>query len=69
VWPAYVEAHSGMFVDGDLEGPPITTMDEPPKKNGDPVRNLQVFDSLRQSMGDTVSRCCEILRDAVELNA
>ncbi|KAK0226194.1 P-loop containing nucleoside triphosphate hydrolase protein [Armillaria fumosa] len=53
VWPAYVDAHRDMFLDGDLEhGEP-----------GDKVKGALVIEPLTMSMGEVVEACCQVLRD------
>ncbi|KAK0486078.1 P-loop containing nucleoside triphosphate hydrolase protein [Armillaria novae-zelandiae] len=53
VWPAYVDAHRDMFLDGDLEhGEP-----------GDKVKGALIVEPLTKSMGEVVETCCQVLRD------
>lgn len=56
VYPAYVDAHRGVFVNGDVEtGQP-----------GVKVLGLILLESLEISMSESVSRCCTVLQTAAE---
>lgn len=52
VYPAYVEAHREVFVDGDVErGVPT-----------DKVKGLLLLETLEMTMGEEVDRCCRVLK-------
>ncbi|KAG6857765.1 hypothetical protein H0H87_004181 [Tephrocybe sp. NHM501043] len=53
VYPAYVDAHRDVFIDGDVEG----------GTPGSKVEGLVVINSLDLSMGEGVSRVCGVLED------
>jgi len=55
VYPAYLDAHREMFEDGDVErGRP-----------GNKVQGLVLLESLK--MGEAVERCCEALKETVDV--
>jgi nicotinamide/nicotinate riboside kinase len=76
VWPAYVEAHSGLFVDGDLaRGAPAPVLPSTSAalldgsgdaRDGGPVRDLVVVEALEHSMGQILELACELLQKAAE---
>ena len=52
MYPAYIEAHAAVFEGGDVE-------------NGAPtgkVPGLIVLESLKMTMGEAVTRCCEVIK-------
>ncbi|KIY71114.1 P-loop containing nucleoside triphosphate hydrolase protein [Cylindrobasidium torrendii FP15055 ss-10] len=52
VWPAYVEAHTDMFADGDIEhGEPT-----------DKVKGVLVIAPVGRELGAIVDECCDVLR-------
>lgn len=54
IFPAYVEANSELFENGDLEhGKPTPTK----------VENLVLVEGLEMEISDVVERCCNILID------
>lgn len=53
VWPAYVEAHKDLFVDGDVENGQLS-----PKK----VPNLVLLETLQMSMSEAVEKSCDVIR-------
>jgi nicotinamide/nicotinate riboside kinase len=76
VWPAYVEAHTGLFAAGDLaRGAPapvapstsaaVLDGDSVPHDGG-PVKDLVVVEALEHSMGEIVDLACALLQKAVE---
>ncbi|KAF9453943.1 P-loop containing nucleoside triphosphate hydrolase protein [Macrolepiota fuliginosa MF-IS2] len=53
VYPAYVEAHKEVFVDGDVEhGAPTNK-----------VEGLIPLETLEMTMGEAVDRCCRVLKE------
>ncbi|KIM77169.1 hypothetical protein PILCRDRAFT_623853 [Piloderma croceum F 1598] len=52
VYPAYIEAHSGIFEGGDVENGNST---------GHKVENLILIQGLEMEMSDVVEKCCSIL--------
>lgn len=55
VYPAYVEAHKEVFVDGDVErGVPT-----------DKVQGLLLLEALEMTMGEEVDQCCRVLKQTV----
>ncbi|KAG5646838.1 hypothetical protein DXG03_002215 [Asterophora parasitica] len=53
VYPAYVDAHRDVFIDGDIEtGAP-----------GEKAKGLILLESLTMDMGEAVSRVCGVLED------
>jgi len=56
VYPAYLDAHKDLFVDGDVENEPLTSA----------VTGLILIESLEISMGDAVERCCSELKEMAE---
>lgn len=54
VYPAYVEANTDVFEDGDIE------QGKPTNK----VEGLILLESLNISMTEAVERCCEVIRAA-----
>lgn len=53
VYPAYLEAHKEVFVDGDVEhGAPT-----------DKVKGLVLLETLEMTMGEAVDRCCRVLKE------
>ncbi|KAF8638020.1 hypothetical protein AX16_010652 [Volvariella volvacea WC 439] len=57
VYPAYVDAHRDLFVDGDVENGAL---------NGNKVKGLVLLEALELSMSDMVDRCCEVLRETAQ---
>ena len=56
VYPAFLEAHKDIFMDGDVEhGQPAST-----------VNGLILIESSKISMGDTVEQCCAVLKEMAE---
>jgi len=56
VYPAYLDAHKDIFVDGDVEHGSLTsTVDE-----------LILIESLEISMSDAVEQCCSVLKEMAE---
>ncbi|RDB24774.1 Nicotinamide riboside kinase [Hypsizygus marmoreus] len=53
VYPAYVDAHRDVFVDGDVEE----------GKPGSKVSGLIVLESLKTGMSEEVERCCTVLEE------
>jgi len=56
VYPAYLDAHKDIFVDGDVEHGPLTST----------VDGLILIESLEISMSDAVERCCSVLKEMAE---
>ncbi|KAF8160893.1 P-loop containing nucleoside triphosphate hydrolase protein [Crassisporium funariophilum] len=56
VYPAYLEAHREVFVDGDVENGAPTSK----------VQNLILLESLNISMSEAVERCCLVLKEVEE---
>ncbi|KAF6760110.1 hypothetical protein DFP72DRAFT_843635 [Ephemerocybe angulata] len=56
VWPAYVDAHKDLFVDGDVENGQLS---------GEKVENLVLLDTLQLSMSDAVDKSCKVIQDYV----
>ncbi|KIM45070.1 hypothetical protein M413DRAFT_8407 [Hebeloma cylindrosporum] len=56
VYPAYLDAHKDVFVDGDVEH------GQPTNK----IEGLILLESLDISMSDAVERCCGMLKDVAE---
>jgi len=57
VYPAYVDAHRDVFLNGDVE-------------EGDPggkVEGLIVLKTLEMEMSEAVEKCCAVLKEVVEL--
>lgn len=53
VYPAYVEAHKEVFVNGDVEhGVPT-----------DKVKDLILLETLEMKMGEAVDLCCRMLKE------
>lgn len=52
MYPAYAEAHSDLFEDGDIEHG---------KPTGQKVKNLVLVEGLEIEMSDMVEKCCNIL--------
>jgi hypothetical protein len=67
VWPAYVEAHRGLFANGDFETGALETprRTDSGRGDGDPVPDLMLIDALRQSMEETFVQVCQALRSYV----
>jgi hypothetical protein len=63
-----VEAHIGIFDNGDIENgkPRQLASDDDAEADGGPVRDLVLIDGLKQSMEETVVMCCELLRSKAE---
>jgi nicotinamide/nicotinate riboside kinase len=57
VWPAYVDAHKSMFVDGDVERGEID--------KGFQGRRLLVIEGLDESMDRMVEECCVLVKESV----
>ncbi|KAF5385768.1 hypothetical protein D9615_002339 [Tricholomella constricta] len=55
VYPAYVDAHREVFIDGDVEK----------GMAGDKVQGLILLESLKMKMSDAVSRVCRVLEEVV----
>ena len=55
VWPAYMEAHREVFVDGDVEH----------GKSSEKVEGLVVVDALDVTMGEMIDCACEKLKKGV----
>lgn len=56
VYPAYVEAHEGVFENGDVEhGKPTNK-----------VERLVLLESLETTMTEAVERCCVVIKEAAE---
>ncbi|KIK68934.1 hypothetical protein GYMLUDRAFT_255552 [Collybiopsis luxurians FD-317 M1] len=58
VWPGYLEAHQGIFIDGDVE-------------HGGPsgkVERLVMINGIEMSMDDLVEKCAQELKEALERN-
>ena len=56
VYPAYVDAHKDMFVDGDVEHGNLTST----------VSGLILIEGLEVSMSDAVEQCCSVLKEMAE---
>lgn len=56
VYPAYLDAHKDIFVDGDVERGPLTST----------VGGLILIEGLELSMSDAVERCCSVLKEMTE---
>ena len=54
VYPAYVEAHQELFVDGDTEKG---------KLSGKKVENLVLLETLQMTMSEAVERSCEVVKE------
>lgn len=48
VWPAYIDAHRKLFVNGDIEGAVA-------------AEGMNVIEGMEVSMSQAVERCCELL--------
>jgi len=57
VYPAYLDAHRDVFVDGDVEH------GEPTNK----IEGLVLLESLDISMSEAVERCCGMLKDVGQM--
>ncbi|KAF8995479.1 hypothetical protein BDQ17DRAFT_1365672 [Cyathus striatus] len=56
VYPAYVDAHKDIFLDGDVEqGTP-----------GSKVEGLVLLESLNVTMSDAIDRCCIVLSETMK---
>jgi len=56
VYPAYLDAHKDVFVDGDVEhGQPTNS-----------IEGLILLESLDISMSEAVERCCRVLKGVGE---
>lgn len=51
VWPAYVDAHKGVFENGDVEHGKLT--------GG--IEDLVLLETLEISMTEAVERCCQVI--------
>ena len=56
VWPAYVEGHRDLFIDGDVENGELRTE----------INGLILLETVETSMTEAVSRCCAVLKDIAE---
>lgn len=56
VYPAYLDAHKDIFVDGDVEHGRLTST----------VSELILIEGLEISMSDAVEQCCSVLKEMVE---
>ena len=56
VYPAYLDAHKDIFVDGDVEHGRLTST----------VSELILIEGLEISMSDAVEQCCSVLKGMVE---
>lgn len=68
MWPGYVEAHEGMFEDGDVEhgAPRAPTEGSPGNGDDEGVRGLVLVEGLQTTMEETLERCCKALQDCVQ---
>lgn len=58
MWPAYLSAHSPLFVDGDVETGAI-----------DPQQRIELFETQEMTMDDMVNRVCERIYAEVQKKA
>jgi len=56
VYPAYVDAHKDIFVDGDVEHGRLTSTNS----------GLILIEGLEISMSDAVEQCCSALKEMAE---
>ena len=56
VYPAYLDAHKEIFVDGDVEHGHLTST----------VARLILIEGLEISMSDAVEQCCSVLMEMAE---
>ena len=56
VYPAYLDAHKEIFVDGDVEHGQLTST----------VGGLILIETLKISMSDAVEQCCSVLKGMAE---
>ena len=56
VYPAYIDAHKDIFMDGDVEHGQLTST----------VSGLTLIESLEISMSDVVEQCCSVLKEIAE---
>lgn len=62
VYPAYVEAHQGLFEGGDVEhGKPKSSSESTPR-----VDDLFLIEGTEIGMAEMLDRCCKILEELVQ---
>ena len=54
VYPAYLEAHQELFVEGDTEKGNLS---------GKKVENLMLLETLQMTMTEAVGQSCEVIKD------
>lgn len=57
VWPAYVDAHKDLFIDGNVESGQLS---------GEKVPNLVLLETLQMSPTDSVAKSCDVIRAFLE---
>lgn len=67
VWPAYVEAHDGLFA-GDVEsGTPVDAQDSDAARDGAPVDGLVLFDGCERAAAKNIVAVPNVDRQGVSL--
>lgn len=56
VWPAYVDAHKGIFENGDVENGKLTGV----------IGDLVLLESFSISITEAVERCCEVIQGVAQ---
>lgn len=56
IYPAFLDAHKDIFVDGDVEHGQLTSA----------VSGLILIESMEISMSDAVEKCCSVLKEMAE---